>query len=223
MDLQDLKKKFIKDELQITEDYGKVFTFIDFSNVNKWFQNDDRNLENELLTNGKKVAVYLKGLKSFADIFSERSRIYYGENPQNEKSLNFTHAMRKIFGKLDVVTKDLQKIKHYFSDDEQIPTKYVESDIEGKKFIIIRKSNFDVEIVVDALKMLEHYDTFCIFSGDADFVYLNNFLKKKGKKIIIVKGGHILTKLRESANLVINAQDVKKYITRIEDKKQRPD
>lgn len=223
MDLQDLKKKFIKDELHITEDYGKVFTFIDFSNVNKWFQNDDRNLENELLTDGKKVAIYLEGLKSFADIFSERSRIYYGENSQNEKSLNFTHAMRKIFGKLDVVTKDLQKIKHYFSDDEQIPTKYVELDFEGKKFIVIRKSNFDVEISVDALKMLEHYDTFCLFSGDADFVYLNNFLTKKGKRIIIVKGGFILTKLRESADLVINAQDVKKHIARIEDKKQKPD
>ena len=223
MDLLELKNQFIKEELQITDDFGRIFSFIDFSNVNKWFENDDRNLENELLADGKKVAVYLEGLKSFADIFSERTRIYYGENPQNEKSLNFTHAMRKIFGKLDVVTKDLQKIKHYFSDGEQIPTKYVESDFEGKKFIIIRKSNFDVEISVDAIKMMEHYNTFCIFSGDADFVYLNNFLKKKGKKIIIVKGGFILTKLRKSADLVINAQDVKKYITRIEDKKQKPD
>ena len=34
---------------------------------------------------------------------------------------------------------------------------------------------FDVEISVDAVKMIDHYDTFCIFSGDADFVYLNNF------------------------------------------------
>jgi len=223
MDLESFKIQFVKNELGITENYGKIFSFIDFSNVNKWFENDDRNLENELLTDGKKVAVYLEGLKSFADIFSERTRIYYGENPQNEKSLNFTHAMRKVFGRLNVVTKDLQKIKHYFSGDEQIPIKYVESDFEGKKFIIIRKSNFDVEISVDAIKMLEHYDTFCIFSGDADFVYLNNFLKRKGKKVIIVKGGHILSKLRESADIVINAQDIKKYITRIEDKKQRPD
>ena len=223
MDLESFKKQFIKDELKITEDFGKIFSFIDFSNVNKWFVNDDRNLENELLPDGKKVAIYLEGLKSFSNIFSERLRIYYGENSQSEKSLNFTHAMRKIFGKFNVVTKDLQKIKHYFSIDEQIPIKHVESDFDGKKFIIIRKSNFDVEISVDAIKMMEHYNTFCIFSGDADFVYLNNFLKRKGKKVIIVKGGYITTKLRESANLVVNAQDIKKHITRIEDEKQKPD
>ena len=157
MDLQDLKKKFIKDELQITEDYGKVFTFIDFSNVNKWFQNDNQDWENKLLTPDEKLSIDLEKLKSFVDIFSERARIYYGENPKNQKSLSFTYVMRKVFGKRDVMTKDIQKIRHYFEIGEHIPDKYVETDADGKKFIEIRKSNFDVEISVDALKMLEHY------------------------------------------------------------------
>ncbi|MFA7201627.1 MAG: NYN domain-containing protein [Candidatus Paceibacterota bacterium] len=221
MDLQDLKKKFIKDELQITEDYGKIFTFVDFSNVNKWFQNDNQDWENKLLAPDEKLSIDLEKLKSFLDIFSERARIYYGENPKNQKSLSFTYVMRKVFGKRDVMTKDIQKIRHYFETGEYIPDKYVKTDIDGKKFIEIRKSNFDVEISVDALKMLEHYNTFCIFSGDADFVYLNNYLKRKGKKVIIVKGGYILTKFRESADLVINAQNIKKHIAKVE--KQKPD
>ena len=221
MDLQDLKKKFIKDELQITEDYGKIFTFVDFSNVNKWFQNDNQDWENKLLALDEKLSINLEKLKLFVDIFSERARIYYGENPKNQKSLSFTYVMRKVFGKRDVMTKDIQKIRHYFETGEHIPDKYVETDVDGKKFIEIRKSNFDVEISVDALKMLEHYNTFCIFSGDADFVYLNNYLKRKGKKVIIVKGGYILTKFRESADLVINAQNIKKHIAKVE--KQKPD
>ncbi len=221
MDLQDLKKKFIKDELQITEDYGKIFTFVDFSNVNKWFQNDNQDWENKLLALDEKLSIDLEKLKLFVDIFSERARIYYGENPKNQKSLSFTYVMRKVFGKRDVMTKDIQKIRHYFETGEHIPDKYVETDVDGKKFIEIRKSNFDVEISVDALKMLEHYNTFCIFSGDADFVYLNNYLKRKGKKVIIVKGGYILTKFRESADLVINAQNIKKHIAKVE--KQKPD
>ena len=221
MDLQDLKKKFIKDELQIAEDYGKIFTFVDFSNVNKWFQNDNQDWENKLLALDEKLSIDLEKLKSFVDIFSERARIYYGENPKNQKSLSFTYVMRKVFGKRDVMTKDIQKIRHYFETGEHIPDKYVETDVDGKKFIEIRKSNFDVEISVDALKMLEHYNTFCIFSGDADFVYLNNYLKRKGKKVIIVKGGYILTKFRESADLVINAQNIKKHIAKVE--KQKPD
>jgi len=221
MDLQDLKKKFIKDELQIAEDYGKIFTFVDFSNVNKWFQNDNQDWENKLLALDEKLSIDLEKLKSFVDIFSERARIYYGENPKNQKSLSFTYVMRKVFGKRDVMTKDIQKIRHYFETGEHIPDKYVETDVDGKKFIEIRKSNFDVEISVDALKMLEHYNTFCIFSGDADFVYLNNYLKRKGKKVIIVKGGYILTKFRESADLIINAQNIKKHIAKVE--KQKPD
>jgi len=221
MDLQDLKKKFIKDELQIAEDYGKIFTFVDFSNVNKWFQNDNQDWENKLLALDEKLSIDLEKLKSFVDIFSERARIYYGENPKNQKSLSFTYVMRKVFGKRDVMTKDIQKIRHYFETGEHIPDKYVETDVDGKKFIEIRKSNFDVEISVDVLKMLEHYNTFCIFSGDADFVYLNNYLKRKGKKVIIVKGGYILTKFRESADLVINAQNIKKHIAKVE--KQKPD
>ena len=221
MDLQDLKNKFICNELGIADNYGRIFSFIDFSNVNKWFENDNQDWSNKLLPGDEKILIDLEKLKSFADIFSERVRIYYGEDPKNVGSLNFTYVMRKIFGKRDVQTKDLQKIKHYFDGDEQIPVKYVATDEDGGKYIEIRKSNFDVEISVDAIKMAEHYDAFCIFSGDADFVYLNNFLKKKGKKIIVVKGGFILAKLRESADLIINAQNIKKYIAKIT--KQKPD
>ena len=221
MDLHDLKKKFIRDELGIMEEYGRIFSFVDFSNVNKWFENDNQDWNNKLLADNDKISIDLKKLKSFADAFSERVRIYYGEDPKNAGSLSFTYVMRKIFSKRDVQTKDLQKIKHYFEPNEQMPAKYIATDNDGKNYIEIRKSNFDVEISVDAIKMLGHYDTFCIFSGDADFVYLNNFLKKKDKKIIIVKGGFILAKLRESANLIINAQNIKKHVAKIT--KQRPD
>ena len=205
MDFQDLKKQLIFGELEIAEDYGNIFTFIDFSNVNKWFDTDNQDWNNKLLGPREKLTIDLEKLKSFTDIFSQRVRIYYGEDPKNEKSTGFTYVTRKIFGKRDVMTKDIQKIKHY----------------SGLNYIEIRKCNFDVEISVDAVKMIDHYDTFCIFSGDADFVYLNNFLSRKGKKIIIVKAGYITSKFRESSDLVINAQNIKKHIARIIE--QRPD
>jgi uncharacterized LabA/DUF88 family protein len=221
MDLLDLKKQIVCAELGITEDFVRIFTFIDFSNVNKWFAKDNQDWNNKLLEDDEEISIDIKRLKIFADIFSARVRSYYGEDPKNPGSLSFTYVMRKIFGKRDVITKDLQKIKHYFEIDEQKPLDFVAADEDGDMYIEIRKSNFDVEISVDAIKMLEHYDTFCIFSGDADFVYLNNFLRKKGKKVIIVKGGYITSKLRESANLIINAQNIKKHIAKII--KQKPD
>ncbi|MFA6159692.1 MAG: NYN domain-containing protein, partial [Parcubacteria group bacterium] len=79
--------------------------------------------------------------------------------------------------------------------------------------------NFDVEISVDAIKVIDHYDTFCLLSGDADFVHLARFLKEKGKKMILIKGGFVVRQLKEIADLVINAQDIKKYIAIV---KQKP-
>jgi uncharacterized LabA/DUF88 family protein len=76
-----------------------------------------------------------------------------------------------------------------------------------------------VEICVDAIKIADKYDTFCLFSSDADFVHLARFLKSKGKKIILAKGGYIHHSLHEVVDLVINAQDIKSYIAVI---KQKP-
>ncbi|MFH1402377.1 MAG: NYN domain-containing protein [Patescibacteria group bacterium] len=79
---------------------------------------------------------------------------------------------------------------------------------------------YKISTFVDSIKKINKYNTFCLFSGDADFVYLNNFLRKRGKKVILIKGGFITSKLRKSADLIVSAQKIKKYIAKI---KQRPD
>ena len=74
--------------------------------------------------------------------------------------------------------------------------------------------------IVDAMRQLDAYDTFCLFSSDADFVSLLHFLKGRGKKTILIKGGHILHTLKDSTHLIINAQDIKRHVAI---KKQKPD
>jgi uncharacterized LabA/DUF88 family protein len=215
MKIEELKKEFIKEALNIKE-YGRIFSFIDFANVNKWFENDNQDWNNNLIKENERLIIDLNKLENFADIVSDKTRLYYGKDPKNKKSLVFTYVIRKIFGKRNIITKDIQKIRHYIDFDEDLSSKIIMKDKDGEKYIEIRKCNFDVEIAVDAIKMINHYDTFCIFSGDADFVYLNNFLKKQGKKIIVVKGGYITNKLRKTADLVLNAQNIKKHIARVE-------
>jgi len=64
---------------------------------------------------------------------------------------------------------------------------------------IERKADFDVEISTDAVSWIENYDTFILFSGDSDFVYLTKFLKKQGKTTVILsRRGHIANELRTS-------------------------
>lgn len=220
MNLEELQRQFIKNEIGISNQYGKIFSFIDFANVNNWFEYDTQTWDHKPLQKNETIEIGIKEIKKFTDTFSSQSRLYYGQDPKNPRSMKFTDLLRIIFGKKYIVTKNLQKIKHYLHEKTE-GIKHLQTDNEGKFFVEIRKCNFDVEIAVEAISMLNHYDTFCLYSGDADFAYLNNFLRKKGKKIILIKAGFITSKLRKSAHLIINAQLIKKYISRIA--KQRPD
>jgi len=220
MDLISFKKEYIRNELGINKEFGKIFSFIDFGNVNKWFDKDNQDWDFNPIGENEKIAIDVKKLEEFADLFSEKVRCYYGKDPKNDGSVEFDYVLKKVFGKHNFVSKDIQKIKHYLVPNDLVKNaKLIYSDDDGD-FVFIPKCNFDVEISVDAIKKIKKYDTFCLFSSDADFVYLNNFLRKHGKKIILIKGGYITTKLRKSVDLVINAQKIKRYIAKI---KQRPD
>lgn len=50
---------------------------------------------------------------------------------------------------------------------------------------VIEKGNMDVEITIDALHNINKYDIAILFSGDADFLALVNYLKNHGKKVYI--------------------------------------
>lgn len=220
MDLQELKKQFIKEELGIIGDFGKIISFVDFGNANYWFESDRQTHDYVALNDNEKLTLDIVKLKDFLCIFSSDIRFYYGNDPLNIGSVNFIQKSEDVFGKNRVFTKSLQKIKHHIESNQerQSNTRLLQHDKDGD-FVHIPKCNFDVEISVDAIKVLEYYDTICLLSGDADFLYLLRYLKQKGKKVIIIKGGHMVHELRKVSNLVVNAQDIKKYVTSI---KQKP-
>ena len=74
-----------------------------------------------------------------------------------------------------------------------------------------------MEISVDSIRLIEKYDTFCLLSGDSDFTRLAEFLKKKGKKIIVIASGQVFHTLKDVADLYINAQKIKGSITIIKE------
>ena len=65
---------------------------------------------------------------------------------------------------------------------------------------------------MDAIRLMDKYDTICLLSSDNDFSCLLNYLRSKKKKVILIKGGNIAHTLKNSANHIINAQDIKQYI-----------
>ena len=79
----------------------------------------------------------------------------------------------------------------------------------------IRKANFDVEIAVDVTKMMEKFDTLVLFSGDSDFDYLVNNLRKANKKVIVISSKyHIAKELIKSSNKYIDIRRLRPFIER---------
>ncbi len=222
MDLQEFKCLNTKQKIGIDEDkFGKIFVFIDFANVDKWFAEDVRDWDNNILDEDKKLSIDLEKMHDFAKCFSGHIRFYYGHDPQNENSLKFLGKTKHVFGKRKVFTKPIQQIKHYLKEGEKnITTRKIERDKEGD-FIYLPKCNFDVEICVDAIRLMNKYDTFCLFSSDADFISLITFLKNNRKKVILIKGGYVQYPLKANSDLVVSAQDIKANISYIKQKSSR--
>jgi uncharacterized LabA/DUF88 family protein len=220
MELHTLKQQQVRQSLGITEEFGSIHSFVDFANVNYWFEDDQYAADGTALGADEQLGVDLEKLHDFTALFSEDIRFYYGLNREKPGSLGFIRHARDHFGKNRVFTKPIQQVRHYLAPHELVTnTRTVRNDAGGA-FVLLPKCNFDVEICVDAIKTAEGYKTFCLFSSDADFVHLARFLKSKGKRVILVKSGHVLHALRKIADLLISAQDIKRFLTVV--KKAKP-
>ncbi|MFA6551919.1 MAG: NYN domain-containing protein [Candidatus Paceibacterota bacterium] len=212
MNLHDLKLKTLGID---TEKFARISSFIDYGNVNYWYDKDRHGPEEIELLESQKLIVDIEKLANFVNLFSEQKRFYYGWNPRRQQNWHIAIKAEKCgFIKN---TKPMQFIRHYVGD-AVISRDGRKSKIDGQgRYIEIPKSNFDVEISVDAIRTLKEYDTFCIFSGDSDFTYLSQFLKRKGKKIIVIASGQVFHTLKEVADLYINAQAIKADITGVKE------
>lgn len=220
MELNEFKKQYVKNELQITEDYGRILSMIDFGNVNYWFENDRQDADNKALAEEEKLKIDFQNFKEFTDLFSKDIRFYYGTDRNKVGSVNFISMLKNVFGRNRVFSKQIQYIRHHLKKDEiHTNTRITFKDNDGT-FVRLPKCNFDVEISVDAIRLLDNFDTLAMFSSDADFIALFRYLRNQGKKIILIKGGNITSDLRNATELVVNAQNIKRYITRVE--KQKP-
>jgi len=217
MDLQEFMLKNLEIDKQ---KYGRIFSFVDFGNVNYWYEKDERDWDDNPLAKGQKLVVDIEKLAQFLNLFSEQKRFYYGWHKRIKRSWHILiRAKKNGFIK---ITKPIQFIKHYLNIEEleNVKSRFIKEDYSGK-FIEIPKSNFDVEISIDSIRLLNNYDTFCLLSSDSDFARLVEFLKKRGKKVIIITSGQVFYTLKNAANLYINAQKIKRIIAIIKETSPR--
>src|SRR3989344_3649970 len=142
----------------------------------------------------QKLRDYLKNQAKISGLF-----YYTGKVGAFEKQIKFIKKLERL-GFL-VVSKEVKFIK---MDD-------------GK---LLPKGNLDVELALDAFRLLGGGVTLFFFSGDSDFGYLLDLLKHRGKRVLVVSTrGHISKELLERAKY-IDLRKLKKEI--IFNKNQEP-
>ena len=204
------------------EKFQRIYTFVDFGNVNYWYEKDRKDFDNNLLPQNQKLIVGIEKLSNFINLFSEDKRFYYGLDKRDEATWHITKLADKFNFKVN--KKPIQWIKHYLEvkDEKNIELNYkIKKDSEGV-FIEIPKCNFDVEITIDAIRLIDYYDTFALFSGDSDFSMLLKFLRRKGKKIILFYAGRISHSIKNYADLLVNAQKIKNSVCTLKEMKKNP-
>lgn len=207
------QKEFILNNLGIDlEKFGCTNTFVDYGNVDHWYDKDTFPFEGQKIEKGKKIFISIEKLGGFIDLFSKKKFFYYGFDRKKKSSLHIKVLSEKE-ARFTPVTKPIQKIKHYLVPNDKIDKNHSQvcQDQDGD-YIYVYKCNFDVEIAVDALRLLDKYDTFAIFTSDRDFISLIKHLKKCGKKIILFYSGPTAKELKDLADLRINGQQIRELI-----------
>ena len=72
----------------------------------------------------------------------------------------------------------------------------------------LKKANWDVGIVIDAIRIAPSVDTLVLVSGDGDFVLLVEYLKNQGKRVeVIAFGRSASSKLKEVADEFLDLEE----------------
>jgi uncharacterized LabA/DUF88 family protein len=219
VELHELKRVQLLQTLEVDPDlFQRVLSIIDFANVNHWFDGSTTDLDDEPLEAGAKIEADLTKLYAFTRIIGKDARFYYGLDTARSSSLAFIKAAQHIFGGHRVFTKPIQQIRHDLTPADSITNTRNVYKGRHTDYVLIPKCNFDVEIAIDAVRLIDTYDTLCLFSGDADFVALLRYLRGKGKKVILIKGGRITKDLGQLVDLKIEAAQIRSEIAEVKRK-----
>ncbi|MBU2524420.1 NYN domain-containing protein [Patescibacteria group bacterium] len=166
-------------------------------------------------------------MKKKTAVFIDGSNLFY-----IEKSLNFNISFKRFAEYLNK-TYDIYNMFYYtgINLDDKKETDFLDDltmagyTVRQKALKIIRtgpreedivkKANLDIEIVVDMINTVDHYDRLILISGDSDFVRALELIRSHGKEIwVISQKGHIAKELINVADKYIDIEKLKQFIQR---------
>jgi uncharacterized LabA/DUF88 family protein len=169
--------------------------------VKKKYKNNSRNkndLENLLISNlgSDRICVLVDAANFFHSALKANIRIdflqvasWFKLNTNNSLSLRFYTAYNPLDSKQIEFLSKLQEVGYQIIKK---PIKTLDNIVKG---------NMDIELAVDAVRLIPEYDTMVLMSGDGDFTYLVNHLEQNYKKTILLGiGGYTSFELHKVAD-----------------------
>jgi len=186
------------------KEYGRIFVFVDFSNVRHWAQSfwpaDNKEYFKREI-DIEKIAEICNWINPIKKYFYYGHYKEYLELPSfHELNIKYRQSIYRIDkarkAGFTPRTKDIKEIDNFSFD--------------GKFLGKINKCNFDIEIAMDIILKINKYDTIFLWSGDSDFDILFKYLESKKKKIITICARAFASdEIRESSSLFIPADPLK--------------
>lgn len=152
-------------------------------------------------------------------IFIDVQNLYHSARSLHQKRVNFKEVLkaatagRKLIRAIGyVVTTKTGTEKTFLDALEKIGLETRERPLQ-EFYGGAKKANWDVGIVIDAIRAAEVVDVVVIISGDGDFVSLVDYLKNKGRQVEVMAFGRSTSgELRKVADDFIDLDSSKKFL-----------
>jgi len=162
----------------------------------------------------------LKPKEQRVEVLIDVQNLYYSAKNLYHKKVNFKEVLktgvsgRKLIRAFAYVVRTKKGEERPFF--EALNKLGLETRIRDLKEFYggAKKADWDVGIVIDAVRTASNLDVIVLVSGDGDFIPLVEYLKNKGKRVeVIAFGKTTSSELQEEADEFINLdKNTKKYL-----------
>lgn len=155
-------------------------------------------------------------------VFIDVQNLYYSAKNLYRAKVNFREILKLAVGERKLIRAFAYVVRTKTGEERPFFDALMKLGIETRVrdlqefFGGLKKADWDVGIVIDAIRIVPSVDVIVLASGDGDFVPLVEYLKNQGKRVeVIAFGRSASSKLQEVADEFMNLEEnTVKYLLR---------
>lgn len=158
--------------------------------------------------------VSLKHKDQRVAVFIDTQNLYYSAKNLFDTKVNFGAVLESALASRKLIRAFAYVVQTKTGEEKPFFDALINLGIETRVRPLqefyggLKKADWDVGIVVDAIRVATSVDVIVLASGDGDFIPLLEYLKNQGKKVeVIAFGKSTSSLLKEAADEFINIED----------------